>query len=136
MSTILQAGSQRTGWGCRERGSLSPLCDPHPPRAYLSSHPSAPPTPSGGSLGWSQLSDLWEGDPSPLLLLSGLPLGFSVLISSPLSPTLLALFLVIRDGGGWGSHLDFWALGSIDNHNHVFSYPSFLHSYFLFLLFS
>ena len=39
---MLQAGSQRTGWRRPEKGSLSRLGDPCPPRAYLSPHPSAP----------------------------------------------------------------------------------------------
>ena len=89
-SATLHAGSQSTGWGHQERGSLSPFSGPRPPRAYLSPHPSAPPC-LGGFLGWSQLSDLWEGVPGALLLLlSGLPLRFSILVTSSLSPTLLA----------------------------------------------
>lgn len=134
-SIILQAGSQCTGRRCRERGSLSPLGDPRPPQAYLSPHPSAPPPLSGGAPGWSQLSDLWEGVPGPLLLLSGLPLGFSVPVTSSFSPILLALFSVIRGGGVWGSGLRFWAWGSIDNQKDLAFHPSFFHSYFYFCCF-
>lgn len=85
-STTLQAGSRRTGWGSQDSGSPSPLSGPCPPRAYLRPYPTAY-TPSRGSLGWSQLSDLGEGVPGPLhLLLSGLPLGFLILVTSSLSP--------------------------------------------------
>lgn len=114
-------------------GGGCPLCSQWPlPASGLPQPPPLCPHPSGGSLGWSQLSDLWEGVPGLLLLLSGRPLGFSVLVTSSLSPALLALLWVIRDGGGWGSDLCFWALGSTDNHNHISFHPSFFYYYFYF----
>lgn len=52
MSTILQAGSQRTGWRYPEKGSLSPLGDPARPGP--TSAPTLPPPTiwgrSGGGL--------------------------------------------------------------------------------------
>ena len=98
-----------------------------------SSHPSAPHH-LGALWGWSQLSDLWEGVPGPLLLHSGLPLRFSILVTSSFSSTLSALFSVIRGGGGWGPDLYFWALGCIDNHIHVSIHLSFTLIFVVFMV--
>lgn len=90
-------------------GGLSPECAPQPATVLPQPPNLLLPSPSGRLLGCSQLSDLWEGCVTPPHLLSGLPLGFSIVLhtSLPLPLTLCAIWET-EGLGESGIHLRSW----------------------------